>query len=377
MHNYVIIIKKYFEDVKYLKKTFIDRCYKLGMKNIYESFKCWSYFMFLYLNNIDNEILHLIPCINDSDICNNLANDIISYLCEKNIEYNNALVFVINIIDNIKYLFDKYNNVLHIIYEDDTIKEYIGSHITKTDMTNINKTIIIKLTYYTSFVKFNINQYNNLMENSKNISAKLKMYNMFTLGFNYFILDCNSFHWAIPKDIIEEHVTIEGYSSPLNHISKRYCSLFAIDKEFGAICNFNNYMKNINNLSEGIIEINPPFINDIMIKSAKLIINILDKLEYECRKQQYLFMYIIPEWTDCDTYKLLINSKYLCNDIVLSKKTYCYQYNNKNINVNFTTHILLLSYGNGKMLITPKLLDDIYQKFIKKPSYLQDSNKIL
>jgi hypothetical protein len=147
--------------------------------------------------------------------------------------------------------------------------------------------------------------------------------NLAIMLITYDSITCNaSSQWAIPIEVYKLFyklgARIEGFASPINSRfydqtlfpDASFCSLFKIDKQFGSIGNF--FSLKAKQLSEKVFVLNPPFIPNIMINTAKFVIE----------KNIKAFI-ILPNWEDFDAIEML--KKVYNNYIILQKGYHVYE----------------------------------------------------
>ncbi|EFO62396.1 Phosphorylated CTD interacting factor PCIF1 [Giardia lamblia P15] len=103
-----------------------------------------------------------------------------------------------------------------------------------------------------------------------------------------------SFHAAAPENIFRRlksflDVSQECFASPLNCFFSQFCSAFPeIDIFFGSLGSFFDY-----DIIEGSFECGPPYTLECMDRTAKHIIQTLDKSE---NRRPIMFVVFVPEW---------------------------------------------------------------------------------
>ncbi len=128
----------------------------------------------------------------------------------------------------------------------------------------------------------------------------------------YAALGAYSSSWGIPFNAARRlhknyEVEIEGFASPLNSrlmgLDGVFCSLFPdVDKPFGSIGSF---FKVGQTAKGGAWMINPPYIEDILLQAAEIV------LERAAKEKDYEAYFMAPVWNDCKAYKMLESSSYL------------------------------------------------------------------
>jgi Phosphorylated CTD interacting factor 1 WW domain len=165
------------------------------------------------------------------------------------------------------------------------------------------------------------------------------------LSYMYDILDGKGLQWAAPPAVFRllQHIgcDTELFASPLNCNLTHYYSLFEYDKLFGSKGNF--FSAPETNFREGIYEVNPPFINEIFVKSTERIIHFLEVAESSGKG--LTFIYIMPGWIDNESFALINSSKYKQQEIVLEKSDHYYYESSTSsfIPARFYTHVIILT----------------------------------
>lgn len=136
----------------------------------------------------------------------------------------------------------------------------------------------------------------------KRLDPDMKMFNklLFILLRRYHTFfgterfEGTSFHAAAPENIFRRlrsflDVSQECFASPLNCFFSQFCSAFPeIDVFFGSLGSFFDY-----EISEGSLECGPPYTIECMDRTAKHIIDTLDKSE---NQRPIMFVVFVPEW---------------------------------------------------------------------------------
>ena len=155
--------------------------------------------------------------------------------------------------------------------------------------------------------------------------------------------------WGIPleqyNNLYKNYgIKNEGFASPLNsrmsiYKDGKFCSLFYdTDKPFGSLGSYFDvemlYKDNIG------WTVNPPYVDFILVKSAKKIIKTVNKA-IKLNKRIMIY-YIMPGWFDSEAYTLLNNYKNTKYMEILKEKTYFYEYGGKNIVGVFKSIVFVL-----------------------------------
>jgi len=143
---------------------------------------------------------------------------------------------------------------------------------------------------------------------------------------------------------------IEAFASPFNnqvvHMkdgrTAAYCSMLPGDRELGSFGSF--FELSLDKFTAPIcLLVNPPFIEEILLKAV-----IKCEAELTRASTHRLIIHVVfitPQWTDAAYYKLLIKSKYLHTNRILSRGTYSYeeQFTLKKIPAVFDSHVWVLN----------------------------------
>ena len=219
---------------------------------------------------------------------------------------------------NLPKLLRKYMKKFHKIYKS----------IDKNKVINVreeNNQLVFKKKYtvqYTDTIKNKFNKfYDGKYEKDKHI-----LY--FCILYRYSILSAGNQQLAMASNIKQDfkddfNIDIELYGSCINRFYANYCSLFYdIEKYFGSVGDFNN-IKPI----RGMYFANPPFDEDIMGHTSKMIVKWLE--EAEQNKKPLGFVMTVPVWDAktqrkikqrCNIRNVTDIEKYECRDILRASK---------------------------------------------------------
>lgn len=318
---------QYYCDVLDFKEFFIRSC---PVEKKYETHKVWTQWLIRNLCMIPHNY-HVIPSktvIGDTDI--------ISHLVCLGLNKRQALTFYVTVIKKVLSLYDTYN-------------EYkCNMDLSDVQMMDIRhcQTHNMMHTYSVNdiYIKFDDTHHQALINRYQGDPHYLN-FCLFEMGFNYFVLEGHSFQWCVPPNamaVLNQYlsVNVELFASPINVSLPNYYSLFMIDKYFGATGNFFNLC--IDDINDGSYEINPPFIDNLFIRSSDMVISWLEQKQAD--KRDLLFVYIMPDWIDSEGYIRLVNSRFLVDEIILKEKEHYYyqSHNNKLIMSSFETHIIVV-----------------------------------
>lgn len=342
-------MNKYYNDIISFKKYFITHCHA---NRKYDAHKVWAQWIIRNLCQSD-DIYHLIP-INDSSN----DNDLIEHLKLVGVENHYISDFVREITQHVSILRGKYH--------DAKTNQLTDCSRQIEDSQCIRHTIECRhgvdyhiFEWNNVYIKYDELIYDSLCRKYIG-SDECFNFCMFEMGFNYYILDGHSLQWCVPPKVMNilcQHLSVdtELFASPMNVYLSHYYSLFWIDKMFGSLGNF--FSSQLMNM--GSYEVNPPFIEKLFVDSSDKIITNLQQ------NNNLLYVYIMPNWLDSLGYQRLKNSGYLLDELVLNEKEHHYYHSieHKLINVNFRTHILILSTTQSKLLWTNEIKTQIMLHF--------------
>lgn len=349
-------LENYYREVREFKAFFVKNC--LVTKK-YEAFKVWAHWLIRNLCHV-NDNYHIIPSpISSQD------SDIIPHLVHKGTDEETATKFYEKVIHRITQMYEKYNQLKIDCLNNEQLMKKISQSIVYSVVFD-SGTQYHMFKFKDTFIKHNDIKYKKLVA-SYTGAPECFNFAMFEVGFNYYILDGHSLQWCVPPktfQILKDMnlgAPIEMFAAPSNATSNLYCALFVIDQKFGALDNFFNLDQD--QVLTGIFEVNPPFIENIFIKSSDMVVKFLDNAQKA--NKDLMFVYIMPDWLDSKGYQKLTQSQYLINEIVLEKNNhYYYQSSNDRIvQANFDTHILVIGTNTASKYWTPKIENEITRSF--------------
>ena len=350
-------LQSYYLEVKEFKNFFIKNCCVIKK---YEAYKVWAHWLIRNLcDSLENFHYHIIPN-------QKIAEDsgIIDHLKEKGANAEKVHEFYNLVISKAYHLYQKYNQFKIDQMTNPTIIAQISDSIQySVEEENGNKCHIYKLV--DTYVKHNDIKYKKLVSLYKGDPQSFN-FCMFEIGFNYYILDGQSLQWCLPPKVFDTlrtglSVKTELFASPTNAHLPLYCSLFYIDKQFGALDNFFNL--DTEQILTGTFEVNPPFIEKVFIKSSSMIIHFLEKSQ--THNKDLLFIYIMPNWSDSKGYELLAKSKFLIDEIILTENKHFYYHspNDRMVSANFESHILIVGTNMAKTRWTQPVKTQLIKNF--------------
>lgn len=347
----------YYQDFNDLKRWFFDSC-KINKK--YDNYKVWAH---IILNCISDNVknYHVIPNPASYDV--DYVNRIVT---EKNEEEDNK-EFCTELKQQIAILYNKYNWFRQKLIMNDNGD--VAQASSAVEITNEQNLYFFK--FSETEVKINGKHLEKLKTMYTGNEENLNFY-IFDVIYNYSVLGGYSFHWAIPPKIFDIlKVTIdlkaEMFASPLNANARNtlYCSLFVMDKQFGALDSFYNI--STNQALEGGYEINPPFIERLFEKSTGIVNKLLQNSEEQ--EKSLFFFYILPLWEDSNIIESLSKNEFLLGTTTLKSEEgyyyYCYEKSNF-IKATFDSVIFLLGTSKMKSIWTPMLEQRILYDFQNK-----------
>lgn len=347
---------EYYIDIRDFKNFFIKNCL---VEKKYECFKVWSHWLIRNLCESTNANYHIIP----SQIVSQ-DQTIIDYLQEKGHHIDKIKLFYNEVISKVTHLYQTYHQFKIDQLSNKSFVRQICSNIQYSkEIQRGNIYHIYK--FQDIFIKHNDIKYNKLISMYNGDPDNLHFY-MFEIGYNYHILDGQSLQWALPPKLLsylKDNLSMqtELFASPINTHSVDFYSLFEIDKLFGAKDNFFNI--SIDTLCSNTYEINPPFIENIFIKSSSQIIHILQN--FQNLDKDIMFIYIMPDWLDSKGYQMLINSQFLIDELIFKEKNHYYYQssNNRFVSANFISHMLIIGTTEAQKKWTTKIKKNIIHNF--------------
>lgn len=152
-------------------------------------------------------------------------------------------------------------------------------------------------------------------------------------------------NWSIPRAqynyLYKRGIRYEAFASPFNSKlmgkeGAKFCSIFPdTDKPFGSIGNFFDMKIGQSTELDGWV-VNPPFIDEILIKSANKIVEV---------SHEIFVFFIMPNWTDSEAYRILSEHKNTVFKKTLEKNTYFYENNGEKIIAKFASVVFIVYSG--------------------------------
>lgn len=326
----------YVNDVIKVKDYFYRNC---KIKKTYEINKIWARWMITHLSTADSKDTQ-----GDRIIMTNLTPDDDQQLLLELTgigEYPNSN-YQQFVGDFLKYVHDKLNK-----YADSSFKH--GGTVEVGDPEEAFNGVFRALkwirnkTYMT--VKIRSNKYKKLHKCCTD--RKQTDFRIWQLVWQYSILDGNSLQWAVPASVFctlnrEFELKAELFASPTNCFLPSYFSLFNSDRYFGSNGNFFN-MKPGHLMLGGTYMVNPPFIEELFIKSSEILVQrLITAFE---NNVSLTLIYIMPNWLDSKGYSRLRECYFFRKELVLqaNKHVYYETASESYIPAKFNTHMLVLS----------------------------------
>jgi len=347
-------IERYYLDFKNFKEYFVRNCM---VETKYESYKVWAQWLIRNLSQTEPNY-HLIPKneIIEKDV------DIFQHLKEKGISHEQVVKFYSSIKERVSKLHQVYHQVkFDFLHRPINIRDL--NQVIEYELAYHNGTHIHLYRLGRIFVKYSSIVYDQLVRKYLGNPAYFRFY-MFEMGFNYYMLEGQSFQWSVPPKallFLERAISVktELFASPANVNLRDYYSLFYVDRYFGSMGNF--FGSKFEQTLEGTFEVNPPFIERLFIESSQTICKMLQKSQQ--LDKDLLFIYIMPDWLDSGGYQLINQSGYLIEEIILYPNDHCYYHSMKNrlITANFETHVLVIGTSKSRRRWT----DQIKTRFVE------------
>lgn len=351
-------LTQYYHDIRQFKTYFIKHCH---VEKKCEAFKIWTHWLTRNLNNISDNY-HLIP---NSSVTRDT--EILTHLQDKGVGLIQAQEFYDQVIHQVLNLYQLYHHSKRRSLSDDSLTCAM-SHKIKYSTDTLNG------------MKYHIYQFGDMyIKHLDVIHAKLmrkyqgsedcRKFYLFEVGFNYYILGGYSLQWCLSNELLHYlHTSLmvrtELFASPINAVLPLYCSLFIIDRHFGAMDNFFNLIPEQN--LEGTFELNPPFVEKIVIRITDSICHFMTKSQ--AQNKDLMFIYFMPNWLDSRGYQQLINSSFMIDEIILlsGQHHYIQSHCQTLVGTNFNTHIMIVGTNKAKQRWTPIIRDQIIQLFDHK-----------
>lgn len=362
-------LESYYRDVREFKNFFIKNC---SVDKKYEAYKVWAHWLIRNLCDV-NDNYHIIPGPNvEKDT------DILLHLKEKGSDQHKIKEFYAQVVTKIKTLHQEYHQFKVDCF---TNEEYVNaiSQTIEYVPTNGQGNLYHIFKFMDTYIKHNDAKYKKLVSLYNGLPEHMNYY-LFEVGFNYYILDGHSLQWCVPPKVFDTlktrlDVKTELFGAPASTHLPLYCSLFTIDKKFGALDNMFNL--DPNQILEGTFEVNPPFIEKIFIRSTTMVINFLEKSQ-KCGKD-LLFVYIMPSWLDSKGYQLLTQSSFIIDELILDENKHFYYQssNDRMVLANFESRILVVGTQHAKQRWTHKVKNEIIKNFSYYEKYDKKGHNIL
>jgi hypothetical protein len=346
----------HYYDLKRLKIWFINNC-PISIR--YEAYKIWSAWI-IEQRSFGKSVDFFLPNTADAP-CD--SGQLFLVLREKGADPATASSFLKVFYQLVEcmckahfYLYLQYNPELEV-------QPHVLFHRQFITLTYQSIKYVLKDTHYYKLSTY----YHSMRVDKKSIAGDNALHlTMWKMMNNYYLLDGHSYQWAIPHRILKMlrenlNVQTELFASPLNAYYRRYYSLFEIDKEFGALGNF--FEAPDTDFQTGVFQVNPPFIDRIFQATVDKIITLLTSAQTNNRK--LMFIFFMPNWLDSLAYSAIKKSDFCHTEIILgTNEHYYYSYrDNRHINAQFSTHILVLANELAKPLFTRSVYRNLINIF--------------
>jgi hypothetical protein len=316
-------------------------------------------------SNMDNLKITLLNFAQSNSAIIDVYSHIDTILNNLKINYNKILLNLSSIPSNIKsskFEIVKYEKTFNrnkkdiLFYKFDLIHNEI---IKYNRLYNILNNILLPITVY-----------NKLENKYTGVKSNFDLY-VWKMIYRYQLLGSNNNQLAVLPRILNKMkedfgMNHELFGSSLNFTLDNYCSLYYdIEKYFGSSGSFFNY-----SISDGVYSFNPPYQSDIIDIGVHKLIKALD----DNVNNKLSFILTIPIWDltgkkimkyrhpekikieeldygEFDIIKIIINSKYFKQKLMISKNDFTYLDHNFNLYKNSTiqnTYIFVLSNDSSK-----------------------------
>ncbi len=160
-----------------------------------------------------------------------------------------------------------------------------------------------------------------------------KTYNIRNFGGNSLAFCQNDFDKIIEKYDIQ----YEAFASVFNKYLNKYFSIFSEDVAFNSLGNF--FDADPETFDAGI-EVNPPFIESMLLKAVEKCHTILTCAK---SKNKNIYIYFIgPKWTDSQYYNMLLKSPFIVSH-THQKKSFFDHYNDTTSHLTSTSSFFVLN----------------------------------
>lgn len=267
----------------------------------------------------------------------NMVGKVKNFLPETSFEIQENLDYIFNENDIRKRKdFDEKLLTFNDEYINDSLQTY---EIVKRENNNVVRYHIVTNGGIWKMLPITMYQMNNIRRRYNGPKELYEEYLMIMLLRYKFLGGLNN-HLSIPPIIYKQlNVDVELFGSPLNVITREYCSPFYdIEGLFGSSGSFMDYKFRDNQ----IYGINPPY-------NVEVIRLLVEKLSKEMGELKNVTMYItIPLWRkDFPGYEMLKSSIYLKDECELKREQYpFYHYFKNRLIPIIDTYLMVLSTGN-------------------------------
>ena len=260
---------------------------------------------------------------------------------------------------------DEFHKMINKLIMNKDINKDINKQINKQNDCSItfnNNNFTIK---YKDYIKvIDDKRYYKLIKNYE----KPFPFNMIHMLLRYSIFDTSSQQWSIGIDLYETiselfDISFETFASPLNFNMYRFCSLFYdTDSIFGSVGSFYNLTCEhllLNNI-KGVF-FNPPYLPILMEKCSLQCLNLLDEMNK--KHKDFTVFSFLPNWTDADYIKSLIESNYMIEYKIVNKGNYILQEKDRGKLITGTFDLLVIVLNSNKMKWNDDKLSEMKTNF--------------
>ncbi|KRX03539.1 hypothetical protein PPERSA_02918 [Pseudocohnilembus persalinus] len=373
----------YYQEAINFQKFCINQ-FKTFTNDSISSYKIWGQFIIRQLNVTDLPVYCVIPDpqyikLNDPDLLKHLV-DKFSIPINK---INNTLQLIKK---EAQRIYDKYYQFKKKNIFNDELNQQLGRQIIVHKYVNqqelndkelqqqVNESGLIKDQNQKITIFVHKNTLNKLQFQIKQMNKVqqqyLQFYFLFETLFNYEYLLSMGHQMACPRgvmDLLQKNLGFktELFASPINNHLPYYFSLFESDKILGSLGKYQN-LKNIkqDQIINGCLEVNPPFVEKVFVESAQLLTQFLQNCED--KNDKFFVFYVIP-WDDFEGFNTLVQNQFHIKTIELQKSNHIFfdACNQKYNQLRNSTYVILLGTTEGKKIWTQEIENQIIFEFNK------------
>ena len=351
----------YYRSIVYIKKKFIKSLEACCSKRI-EIYKIWAHWLIGVLSKNEYNYHLLVP-----EHILAAEEHVIKHMTEKGVAHHDAARIYESLVKDYGMLYQMFGKEHYEMLKNSKAL-YAFSKCIMDHQTADGGLHIITIKDLDVVIKITTVKYQKIK--SQYVGPKeLFIFYLFEHSFNYYLLDGKSLQWSMPGEVFNYLNTVglsgELFASPSNSYHSNFFSLFYVDSFFGSKGNFFSPLTAQRLLAGGLYEINPPFVEQIFASSCHVICSAMEK----CENVSLGFVYIMPLWSDHQTYDLLISSPFFIDRLLLEKFQHFYQSGNKYISASFDTVLIIVGNLLFRQLDHSKaILANIKSRFETRPS---------